>query len=213
MIYLIIHVCLTYRKDTIMPLGIYLDTPQGHKPATLPTHFSLHDFRNLIQKKIGNPEHYDYSLGDVIFRTWNEEAFNRQRSAIRDGITLIVQYPPVLSSEDHPAWRRALPGLCLDGVCLNIQCSAFEHKVITNQGIGQFNIVINSTVITSQCPLCKITVQPTTCAFNQCSWRLIGVKQDNSTTITTEWQDAIHEYHRWTDNFTSWSQLTIETRK
>jgi hypothetical protein len=201
-----------------MPLGIYLDAPQGRKPAILPTHFSLHDFRNLIQKKIGNPEHYNYSLGDVIFRTWNEEAFNRQRSAIHDGITLIIEYPPVISdksSEDGPAWRRASPGLCLDGVCLNIKCQAFENKVIINQGIGQFNVITNSIVITSQCPLCETTVQPTTCAFNQCSWRLIGIKQDNSNTsnITTEWQDTTHEYHRWTDSFTSWLQLTIETRK
>src|SRR4051812_3405054 len=109
-----------------MPLGIYLDAPQGRKPATLPTHFSLYDFRNLIQKKVGNPEHYDYSLGGVIFRTWNEEVFNRQRSAIHDGITLTIEYPPVISSdktsEDGPAWRRASSGLCLDGVCLNVKC-------------------------------------------------------------------------------------------
>jgi len=204
-----------------MPIGLYLDAPQGRKPATLPTHFSLHDFQNLIQKKVGNPEHYDYSLGGVIFRTWNEEVFNRQRSAIHDGITLMIEYSPVIldkSSEDGPAWRQASPGLCLDGVCLNAKCQAFEHKVIINQGIGQFNVVTNSTVIPSQCPLCETTVQPTTCAFNRCSWRLIGVKQDNSnasssSNITTEWQDTANEYHRWTDSFTSWSQLTIETRK
>ncbi|CAF1457180.1 unnamed protein product [Rotaria magnacalcarata] len=205
-----------------MPLGIYLDTPQGRKPATLPTHFSLHDFRNLIQKKVGNPEHYNYSLGDIIFRTWNEETFNRQRSAIRDGMTLIIQYPPVSSeesSEDVPAWRRASTGVCLEGVCLNIKCQAFEHKVIMNQNIGQVNVIKNSTVMSSQCPLCATTIQSTTCAFNQCQWRLIGVKQDDlttassSSTITTEWHDSTHEYHRWTDSFTSWSQLTIETKQ
>ena len=197
-----------------MPLGIYLEAPQGRKPATLPTHFSLHDFRSLIQKKVGNPEHFEYSLGDVIFRTWNEEAFNRQRSAIRDGISLIIQYPPVLSdhSSDHgPSWRRASPGLCLDGVCLDVSCQAFEHKVIINQGIGQFNVLTNSTVTTSQCPLCQSVVQPTTCAFNQCSWRLIGTRDGHPS--TTEWQDATRDYHRWTDNFASWTQLTIETRK
>jgi hypothetical protein len=31
--------------------------------------------------------------------------------------------------------------------------------------------------------------------------------------MTTEWQNATDEYHRWTDSFTSWSQLTVETRK
>ncbi|CAF0808297.1 unnamed protein product [Rotaria sordida] len=205
-----------------MPLGIYLDTPQGRKPATLPTHFSLHDFQTLIRKKVGNPEHYDYSLGGVIFRTWDEETFNRQRSAIHDGISLTIEYPPIISdksSEDGPAWRRASFGLCLDGVCLNTKCQAFEHKVIMNKGIGQFNVITNSTVITSNCPLCGTTVQPTTCGFNQCSWRLIGTKRNDlnasssSSNITTEWHDSTNEYHRWTDNFSTWSQLTIETKK
>ena len=197
-----------------MPLGIYLDGPQSRKPVYLPTHFSLHDFRSLIEKKVGNPEHFNYSLGGVILRTWNEEVFNRQRSAIRDGLAIIIEYPPVISeqsSEDGPTWRRASPGLCLDGVCLNAKCPAFEHKVIINQGIGQCKIITNSTVITAQCPLCQTMVQPTTCAFNRCSWRLVGVKENEST--TADWQDASNEYHRWTDSFSSWSELTVETRK
>jgi hypothetical protein len=200
-----------------MPLGIYLDTPQGRKPATLPTHFSLPDFRNLIRKKVGNPEHYDYSLGGVIFRTYNEEVFNRERSAIHDGITLLVEYPPVVSdqsSEEGPAWRRASPGLCLDGFCLNVKCPALQHRVIVNQGLGQCNVITNSTVITASCPLCGAVVQPTTCAFNRCSWRIVGIKKDPpSSSITTDWQDSKDGYHRWTDDFPSWSQLTIETRQ
>lgn len=198
-----------------MPLGIYLETPQGRrKSATLPTNFDLNDFRNLIEKKVGNPEEYDYSLGDVIFRTWNEEAFNRQRSAIHDGVTLIIQYPPV--GPNCPPWRQVTTGLCLEGVCLNGQCEAFEQKVVINQGIGKFNAVTNSIITKSKCPLCGAAVSPTTCAFNQCSWRLTGVKQDDSkknSTITTDWQNTIHDYHRYEDSLTSWLQLTIETRK
>ena len=200
-----------------MPLGIYLDTPQGRrKSATLPTNFDLNDFRNLIEKKVGNPELYDYSLGDVIFRTWNEEVFNRQRSAIHDGVTLIIQYPP--TGPNSPPWRQASPGLCLEGVCLNPECEAYEHKVIINYGIGKFNIVTNSTVTTSKCSLCSKSIQPTICAFYQCSWRLIGVKHDesnknSSSSTITDRQNATNDYHRWEDSLTSWSQLTIETRK
>jgi len=202
-----------------MPLGIYIETPQGRrKSVTLPTNFNLNDFRNIIEKKVGNPELYDYSLGDVIFRTWNEEAFERQRSAIHDGVTVIMQYPPV--GPNNPTWRQASPGLCLEGVCLNGQCDAFEHKVIINQGIGKFNVVTNSTITTSKCPACGTSVSPTICAFYQCSWRFVGVKYDDSnkiasstTTTTTDWQNATNDYHRWEDNLTSWVQLTIETRK
>jgi len=200
-----------------MPLGFYLETPQGRrKSVTLPTNFNLDDFKNIIEKKVGNPELYDYSLGDVIFRTWDEEAFDRQRSAIHDDITLMVQYPPV--GPGGPPWRQASPGLCLEGVCLNVQCEAFEHKVIINQGYGKFNIVTNSITITSKCPLCGASIQPTVCAFYQCSWRITGVKPDDSnkallSTKTIDWQNPTHDYHRWEDNLTSWTQLTIETRK
>ncbi|CAF1225132.1 unnamed protein product [Adineta steineri] len=199
-----------------MPLGFYLETPQGRrKSVTLPTNFGLDDFRHLIEKKVGNPEHYDYSLGDVIFRTWDEESFNRQRSAIHDDITLIIQYPPVGSNS--PPWRQASSGLCLEGVCLNAQCQAFEHKVIKNQGIGKFNIINNSIIITSECPLCNISIQPTVCAFYQCSWKVSGVKLDEtnkmlSSTKAIDWQTTTNDYYRWEDNLTSWTQLTIETR-
>jgi hypothetical protein len=200
-----------------MPLGIYLETPQGRrKSATLPTNFNLDDFRNIIEKKVGNPEFYDYSLGDVVFRTWNEEVFDRQRSAIHDGITLIIQYPPIGSKS--PPWRQASTGLCLEGVCLNAQCEAYEHKVIMNYGMEKFKAVIDSIIKPSKCPLCGASVQPTVCAFYQCSWRLIGVKHNDSnksssSSTTTDWQDATNDYHRLEDSLTSWSQLTIETRK
>ena len=194
-----------------MPLSIYLNTPQGRrKSATLPTHFDLNDFRSLIEKKVGNPEHYDYSLGDVIFRTWNEEVFNRQRSAIHDGITLIIQYPPVGS--ESPPWRQASTGLCLEGICLNVQCDAFEHKVIMNQSLGKCHAVSNSTITTSKCPLCGTVITPTTCAFYQCSWRVTGVKRDETTTRTIDWQNSSKDYHRWEENFASWMELTIETK-
>ena len=202
-----------------MPLGIYLDTPQGRKPATLPTHFSLHDFRNLIQKKVGNHEHYDYSLGDVIFRTWNEEVFNRQRSAIRDGVTVIVQYPSITvdpSDDSGLAWRHVIPGLCLEGVCFNINCRAFEQKVIANQGTGQCHLIAQSKVTSARCPSCGMSIEPITCAFNRCSWRLAGAKHGNGnapTMLTTDWQDACGEYCRWKEHFSSWSQVTFETRQ
>jgi hypothetical protein len=200
-----------------MPLGIYLTSSQGRKSATLPTHFTLKDFRKLIEKKIGNPEHFDYSLGDVIFRTWNEEVFNRQRSAIHDGVTIIIEYPPIGSNA--AAWRQPIAGLCLEGVCLHIDCQAFERKVIINCGTGKFTVIDDSIVVASTCPICHLSVQPTFCAFYRCSWRITGVQQQleqtsttPSTTIDEEWHVATDDYHRLSEKFSSWSQLTIETK-
>ena len=51
-------------------LSFCLNTPRGRrKSATLPTYFHLEDSRNLIEKKVRNTKHFDYSLGDVVFRT------------------------------------------------------------------------------------------------------------------------------------------------
>jgi hypothetical protein len=200
-----------------MPLGIYLARPQGRIPATLPTHFTLNDFRKMIQKKIGNPDHYDYSLGDVIFRTWNEEVFNRQRSAIRDGVNIIIEYARV--GPDSAPWRQVSPGLCLEGVCVQIQCQAFEHKVVINQGVGTSRVITDSLVISSSCPMCSAPVQPSFCAFYQCSWRASGLRHEGtettapSTQTSTEWQTVTDDYYRWPDSLSSWSQLTVETKK
>jgi hypothetical protein len=37
--------------------------------------------------------------------------------------------------------------------------------------------------------------------------------KSSSSSTTTDWQDATNDYHRLEDSLTSWSQLTIETRK
>ena len=200
-----------------MPLGIYLSRPQRRTSATLLTNFSLNDFRKIIQKKVGNPDHYDYSLGDVIFRTWSEEVFNRQRSAIHDGVAIIIECPSV--GPGSPPWRQPSAGLCLEGVCLDTECQAFEHKVVINQGLGSCRVMTDSTVISGNCPLCGGAVQPTFCAFYQCSWRVSGVRHEGSdatapsTANSTEWETVADEYYRWPENLSSWSQLTIETRK
>ena len=199
-----------------MPLSFYLDSLQGRKPVTLPTHFSLRDFRHLIEKKLGNPDHYDYSLGDIVFRIWNEEAFNRQRHAIRDGINLIIEYPMVIVDpicQTGPNWRCVQSGLCLQGVCLNIQCAAFEQKVIINEGLGQCLIIKNSIMKSLSCPLCQGSIQANTCAFYNCSWRFSGIKHDQQTNQTMDWQNSHNEFHRWKEILTSWKELTIETKK
>lgn len=197
-----------------MPLGFYLDSPQGRKPVTLPTHFTLNDFRYLIEKKFGNPDHYDFSLGDVVFRTWNEEVFRRQRNAIRDGISLIVDFPPVFSDsneENAQAWRMIEPGLCCQGVCLNVSCPAFEKKVIDNLNFGEKKIVENSKSLIVHCPMCKSDVETNSCAFYRCSWRINGVQSSNDKQINEDWKTT-EQFFRWKEVLTSWKDLSIETK-
>ena len=80
-----------------MSLCLYLETTEDRRPVTLPSHFNLHDFRDTISKEVGYPEHFNYSLGGVIFRTWNEDISKRRRSAIRDGVSLIIEYSSVVN--------------------------------------------------------------------------------------------------------------------
>ena len=188
-----------------MPLRIYLSGPQGRKPVTLPTHFTLDDFRFIAEKKVGPADHFDYSLGEVIIRTWNEDVFNRQRSAIRDGVTIVAEYPPL-----GVPGRQPLPGLCFEGVCLNIQCISFERKVIINRGFGHFNVLQENMT----CPLCNASVQPIFYAFYQCSWKIDAIRSNTEDKIVLDGQQTLpNEYRRGSELLSSWSQLIIETKR
>ena len=83
-----------------------------------------------------------------------------------------------------------------------MQCEAFEQKVNINQGCSG-NSSVSSTIG----------------AFHQCSWRVKGIKHNDSNdrnsscTITTDWHERIDDYERWGESLSLWLQLSIETNK
>ena len=117
-----------------------------------------------------------------------------------------------------PAWRLALPGLCLEGKCTNGKCDANEKMVIVNIGIVEtFNLNIQKRKL-SRCPQCQQYVNPITCAFNRCEWKYHGqYEKSNAEPIEAknDWTKADHAYYRFDDKLTdylSWLELVFEVR-
>ena len=77
-------------------------------------------------------------------------------------------------SESAPKWRTACPGLCVEGVCTNASCEAYDQEVIDNHGQGTFDLIVDAPKC--KCPQCRRPIQPVTCAFNNCDWRFLGTK-------------------------------------
>jgi len=77
-------------------------------------------------------------------------------------------------SKEAPNWRMAKRGLCLEGVCENENCEAFEKMVVMNKGIGTYDIVQDQ--YKNKCPMCKTYVKVEKCGFNNCIYGYSGIK-------------------------------------
>ena len=73
-----------------------------------------------------------------------------------------------------PVWRRATPGLWLEGECRNKICVAFSRLVIMNQGFSDLDFI--SERHACKCPMCYEAVVPVAFGFNRCKWMTAGVK-------------------------------------
>jgi hypothetical protein len=122
-------------------------------------------------------------------------------------------------SPEAPKWREAAPGLCLEGRCTNRRCDAFLQLVIINKGFERFDLVKSTrTRQSTVCPLCECYVQPTTCAFNNCSWRYWGIKALVGEAVSCDWQQVGDEYKRFDEKFDAaaicpWLSLVIEAHR
>ena len=74
--------------------------------------------------------------------------------------------------------RTAKPGVCVEGKCLNGKCEGFNKIVISSQGMGRIDVQLDLSKF--KCPCCSKTVQPLTCAFNNCYWWSDGLKSDGN---------------------------------
>ena len=76
--------------------------------------------------------------------------------------------------DEVPDWRGASRGLCVEGTCQNKKCLAFGKNVIMNQGLGDFDLIMDA--YKCKCPMCESNVEPMTCAFVNCEFTWIGTK-------------------------------------
>ena len=71
-----------------------------------------------------------------------------------------------------PSWRRALPGLWLEGVCTNHICPAYSHMVVMNLGFTNLDFITDKA--NCRCPICYSTTMPLLCGFSKCKFRTVG---------------------------------------
>lgn len=80
---------------------------------------------------------------------------------------------PVLRewSDKAPEWRRAAPGMWLEGECTNEGCKAHKKMVVMNWGYYDFDFINESH--RCKCLMCNEVV-PSTCGFNNCCWKVVS---------------------------------------
>ena len=122
-------------------------------------------------------------------------------------------------SQDAPNWRRASPGICLEGKCTKQSCPAFNQKVIINIGLRRFDLLVDANANICKCPECGQYVEPISCAFNRCMWRWYGIKSPSRglppVEVTAEWKHAGNAYYYFDENVSGqvkWRQLILEAK-
>lgn len=100
-------------------------------------------------------------------------------------------------SNSAPKWRVAEPGLCVEGKCINRECKAYKQMVIDNKQYTEFDLVTDAH--SCQCPICHEAVEPETCGFNNCKWKVIGRKVEKlckPQMFKTNWKSIGDLYER-----------------
>lgn len=118
-------------------------------------------------------------------------------------------------SKTAPEWRKAKPGLCLEGVYTNKDCKADGKKIIYSHGFtGESGFCFeNADGRHVMCPICGQWVNPTTCGFNNCDWKVTGKRwlgmKKGEKEVDGEFQRADNAYYLFDDDPVQWNALTL----
>ena len=112
-------------------------------------------------------------------------------------------------------WNIITKGLNVDGICKNEKCEAYNQEVDCPIGIGSFDLVRNADRI--KCPICNNEIDPTTCVFCKCEYKLEGKKKLNGKTehVSTNWKRVEKDYEYYDpqkSGIVRWLMLIIETK-
>ena len=117
-------------------------------------------------------------------------------------------------SKSAPEWRIVSTGLCLEGLCKNKECKAYSHYVIMNMGTNIcYDVGLPDDK--TKCPICDEYVKPITCAFNNCKFRYVGIKDSSNglERVKGDWIECDDNYYRFDPEehgTANWSRLVLE---
>ena len=117
-----------------------------------------------------------------------------------------------------PVWRRATPGILLEGICNNELCLAYSEVVVMNQGFVDIDFINEKRGF--KCPMCYEVVIPIAFGFNRCQWMIVGRKKITDKTsqiIRQNWQrvdkkDGYCRFYLGDDEHTAWLDLKLLSR-
>ena len=117
--------------------------------------------------------------------------------------------------KNAPKWNTITKGLNVDGICKNEKCEAYNQEVDCRIGIGSFDLVRDADRI--KCPICNNEIDPTTCVFCECEYKLEGKKKLNGKTehVSTNWKRVEKDYEYYDpkkSGIVRWLMLIIETK-
>jgi hypothetical protein len=126
-----------------------------------------------------------------------------------------VSEPGVMQNwaKTAPKWSECAPGLCLEGVCTNIECEARFKQVVLNSGFKAFDLVRDNNTNTPElkCPMCQEFVKAQSCGMNNCVWRMAGMKAGSKIVTSTLWERVGDYYYSFKQQpAVEWTRLLIE---
>ena len=105
---------------------------------------------------------------------------------------------------DGPDYLSLTPGLNIEGICENKACSAYNHSVIVNIGLGRFNILMLSNH--SPCTLCDKVIKAKNLTFaSDCYWAVFGEQKSDGVFCT--------EIKRVSEGYIKFDKLHIDEEK
>jgi hypothetical protein len=116
-----------------------------------------------------------------------------------------------------PDWRAATEGLNVKGKCQNSNCRAYGESVVCQIGFGIFDLVGDCDQV--RCPMCNKEIDPITCIFAECQYKIEGKKKANGETqsVNKPWKSVETDYEYYDPDpqksgTVRWLKLIIETK-
>ena len=112
-------------------------------------------------------------------------------------------------------WNIITEGLNVTGICKTQGCEAYDKKVDCQIGLGTFDLVRNADEV--RCPMCQNEIEPLTCCFCECEYKIEGKKKVTGKTdrVNTDWKIVEKDYEYYDPDksgIVNWLMLIIETR-
>ena len=140
-----------------------------------------------------------------------------QQGGHHDDMALLQKGSPADGAGPSPVWRRATPGMWLEGLCMNHICPAYSKMVVMNQGFTDLDFITEEH--SCKCPICYTVITPVLCGFNKCRWMSIGQKKEVCGAhkfpqiVRQDWQCVYENQQCFCPDITSWSNFKITSRK